>query len=279
MARLDHGFARVGRGAQHVEFAALAFVEDGDDAASHQLVLAPGEQLAGRLVGHADHAVGRGHEHRVGHAAEHVGQVILVDGGLAQLLAHALERRLQLAELVAPADFQRPRVVAVRDAIRALDERADGLVHAPARPPGEDEADQQCHGAERAGDRQVPCAPGRARWNRNACVPRRCRGTLRANGSSISTSPTVRGVSMPGRVCTLARMGVIALRVMAPARSPLAPPGVQLAPGQVAHLDAEQRAVVLESFRLRCDRAAIATAARPGSSVPRCGATFPRHAG
>ena len=105
VARLHHGFARVLRGAQHVELAALAFVEDRHDAAADQLFFAPGEQLAGRLVGHADHAVGRGHEHRVGHAAEHVGQVVLVDRRLAQLLAHALERRLQLAELVAPPDF------------------------------------------------------------------------------------------------------------------------------------------------------------------------------
>ena len=155
LARLDDGLARVGarRAACRIRRARVRrgceMMPRPTSSSSPQA-----SSLQADVVGHADDAVGRGHEHRVGHAAEHVGQVVLVDGGLAQLLPHALERRLQFAEFVAPPDFQRPRIVAVGDAIRALDQRVDGLMHAPARPPGEDEPDQQRHGAEHACDDQ-----------------------------------------------------------------------------------------------------------------------------
>ncbi len=46
--------------------------------------VAPVSRLCGE-VGDADRAVGRGHEHRVGHAVEHVVEVVLRDGGLARL--------------------------------------------------------------------------------------------------------------------------------------------------------------------------------------------------
>ncbi len=189
-------------------------------------------------------AVGRGHEHRVGHAVEHVGQVVLGDGGLAQLLPHALERRLQFAELVAPSDFERPRVVALRDAIRALDERGDGLVHAPTRPPGEHESDQQRDGAEHA----AAISSALRTWPRSM-ESKRVRaaavsGDASSERTSISISPTVCGVSMPGRVWTLARMGVMALRVMAPATSPLRRQAYSSAPDRSRTTHAEQRAVV-----------------------------------
>src|SRR6185295_10737650 len=78
----------------------------------------------------------------------------LVDGGLAQLLPHALERRLQLAELVASPDLERPGVVTLRDAVGALDERGDRLVHAAPGPPGQRESEDQCDRAETAGEDQ-----------------------------------------------------------------------------------------------------------------------------
>ena len=50
-------------------------------------------------------------------------EVVLVDRGLAQPLAHALERGLQVAELVAAPDVDGARIVALADAFGALDER------------------------------------------------------------------------------------------------------------------------------------------------------------
>ena len=85
--------------------------------------------LQAAQLAHLDDAVGRGDEHRVGHAVEHAVQVVLVDGGLAQLSAHALERLLQLAERIAPLHLEGARVVALADAIGAPDER----IHRPLR--------------------------------------------------------------------------------------------------------------------------------------------------
>ena len=53
------------------------------------------------------------------------------------------------------------------------------------------------------------------------CVPRSIPARLRASGFR-SASPTVCGVTMPGAVCTLARNGALALRVMPPSRRPCA---------------------------------------------------------
>ena len=165
----------------------------------HQLFLAPGQQLAGRLVGHADDAVGRGHEHRVGHAAEHVGQVVLVDRGLAQLLAHALERGLQFAELIAPAHFQRPRVVALRDPVGALDERGDGLrgrggppTRRASRPDRQRDAGR---GRRRAA---APCASALRCIASNCVRAAAVSGDISSERISTSTSPTVCGVTHAG---------------------------------------------------------------------------------
>ena len=235
-----------------------------DDAAADQLFLAPREQLAGRLVGHADHAVGRRHEHRVGHAAEHVGQVVLVDRRLAQLLAHALERRLQLAELVAPADFHRARVVALRDAIRALDQRRDRPMHAASGPPGEREAERERD--ERRGRRRAAatCAAG-ARCIESNCVRAAVesgRALARAD-LDLDFADGLRRDRCPATTRRSARTGTMALRVM----SPLPPrPGgatrkISL-PADIAQHDAQHRVVALEIFDFGDEQLAVALAAR-----------------
>jgi hypothetical protein len=235
---LDHGLARVRGRAQHVELAALTLVEDGHDAAADELIFAPGEQLAGRMVGHADHAVGRGHEHGVGHAAEHVREVVLVDRGLAQLLAHALERLLQLAEFVArPPTFEWPRIVALRDAVGALDQRGDRLVHALASPPGHYEA--------RTAAPTPPSAPETisAFWIcETSSLSKRERASgnrARARASDLDLDFTRRFAAWrcPAWSAPVARTGES--RCAPCCRDVAGPsPGVQLVAGDVAHHDA-----------------------------------------
>ncbi len=219
-------------------------------AAADQLFLAPGEQFAGRLVGHADDAVGRGHEHRVGHAAEHVGQVVLVDGRLAQFLAHALERRLQLAELVAAADFERSRVVALRNAIGALDERGDGGVHAAAGPPGERQADRERDDSQAAGQQQrLAHLHALHRIELRACRARFLRAFARADfdfdfADGLRRHDARHGLHIGTQRCAGAARdaGVTVC---------LAPPGVDLVTRGVAQHHAEHGVVTREAFDLR----------------------------
>ncbi len=58
------------------------------------------QQLRG-LIAALDDAVRRGDEHRVAQAVEHGIEVVLGDGRFVQVLPHALERELQIAEFVA----------------------------------------------------------------------------------------------------------------------------------------------------------------------------------
>ena len=100
-ARAHHGLAGLLRRLQQIEVLALALVEHREDAAAEQLLLGVAQQLAGGGVGDLDHAVRGGHEHRVRHAVEHAVQVALVDRRTAQAAAHALQRLLQVPELIA----------------------------------------------------------------------------------------------------------------------------------------------------------------------------------
>ena len=89
-----------------IEGAAVRLVDEADERLAHQVRFAVAEQSLRGLVAALDDAVGRGHDHRVAQAVEHRVEIVLGDGGFAQLLPHALERVLQLAELVAAHDVR-----------------------------------------------------------------------------------------------------------------------------------------------------------------------------
>ena len=96
------------------------------DEAGHRLAQQIGlrvpKQFLGGLVAALDDPVRRGDEHGIAQAVEHRVQVILGDGRLGEVLAHAFERALQLAEFVPAHDGERPRVVALADAVGGLDQ-------------------------------------------------------------------------------------------------------------------------------------------------------------
>ena len=150
---------------------------------AEQLLLGVAEQLAGGGVGHLDDAVRRGDEHRVRHAVEHAVQVALVDGRDAQAAAHALERLLQVAERVALArHLERARVVALADALGALDERVDRALQLAHRAPRQRRAEQRAGGGEgeRQPQRQAGARggggvqpPGEARLRHRRCLHQR----------------------------------------------------------------------------------------------------------
>ena len=60
----------------------------------------------------------------------------------AELLPHALERMLQLAELVAPRDVQGARVVALADAVRRADQSRDRPRKLARDEPGAQQAER-----------------------------------------------------------------------------------------------------------------------------------------
>ena len=95
--RAQHRLARLRPRMHRIEAGAVRFVDESRERPAEEVRLGEPEQLLRRLVAAAHDAVGRGHEHGVGKTVEHGVQVILRDRGLAQLLAHALERELQIA--------------------------------------------------------------------------------------------------------------------------------------------------------------------------------------
>ena len=221
-ARAHHGLARLVRGLQQVEVLALALVERRGDAAAEDLLFGVAEHLAGRGVRDLDDAVRRGDEHRIGHAVEHAVQVVLVDGRLAQLGAHALERLLQLAELVAAHHIQRAGVVALPDALRAADQRDDGLLELAAGAPAEGGADEAAERRECRRPTAAPCCrsarpavshrlasgsrlrsralPARAPRGPRP-VSRRCDAVRRRGGGANRSAAPATGESPP-RLCT-----------------------------------------------------------------------------
>ena len=143
-ARAYHGLARFLRRLQQIEAGALALLEHGDNAAAEEFLVGVTQQLARRQVRKLDHPVGRGDEHRVRHAVQHAVEVALVNGGLPQPPAHALERLLQIPERVLAAHFDRARVVTLADPLGAPDEWRHGrdsswvarqMRNAPSAPP------------------------------------------------------------------------------------------------------------------------------------------------
>ena len=135
-ARADHRLARILGRLRDREGGAFLLLEHEQDRLSDQLLLAVAEQLAGRVVGALDRAVRRSHQHGIVHAVQNDVQVVLGDGRLPQLQAHALQRELQLTDLVLARDGQRTRVVALPDTVRALDELRDRPLDTARQQPG-----------------------------------------------------------------------------------------------------------------------------------------------
>ena len=175
------------RGLQQVEALALALIEHGDDAAAEDLFLAEGEQLAGRRVCDLDHAVRRGHEHGIGHAVEHAVQVVLVDRGLPQARAHALERLLQLPHHVVAQHLDGSCVITLSDALGALDERHDGALELVGGPPRERGAGQRHEQGQRCREQQRRAElPGARRSEPSGETHLPCRGGLLEHYSSLA---------------------------------------------------------------------------------------------
>jgi hypothetical protein len=146
-AGANHGLAGFLGRLQQVEAFPLALLQDADNPAAEDLFLAEPQELAGRGIREFDHAVRRGHEHRVRHAVQNAVEVALVDGVLAQARAHALESLLEIAQPIAPLHLQRTGVVPLSDAVGALDQGIDRRLQLPGRPPRDrstEQPDQQC---------------------------------------------------------------------------------------------------------------------------------------
>ena len=135
----QHGLARLGRRAAEIEGAAVGLVDEAAERLAHQVRVAVAEKALRRLVAALDDAVRRSDDYRVAQAVEHRVEIILGDGGLAELLPHALERMLQLAEIIAARDMEGTGVVAFPDAVRRADERRDR----PGPPAGEEPSSGQ----------------------------------------------------------------------------------------------------------------------------------------
>ena len=144
----QHRLARLRRGMRRVEGAAMHLIDEANQRPADQLIGGIAQQQLRGLIAAFDEPVRRGNEHRIAQTIEHGIEVVLGDGRFVQVLPHALERKLQIAEFVAAHDGERPGVVAVADSIRALDQRRDGT----GEPAGEEQCAQQPQDEERHGD-------------------------------------------------------------------------------------------------------------------------------
>ncbi len=143
--------ARLLRRLAQIKRLALALIQHGADGAADELLFAVAEQPPGGGIGDADDAIGRGDKHRIRHAVRDAVEIVLVDRRRAQLAAHALERLLQIAKLVAAQHIERPRVVALRDAIGAPDERAERPLDPASGAPAEDRGEAAGEGGRSRG--------------------------------------------------------------------------------------------------------------------------------
>ncbi len=146
--RAQHGLARFLRGMRRVERAAMHLIDEAEQWLADQFRGGEAQQQLRGVIAALDDAIGRSHEHRVAQAVENGVQVILGDRRFVQVLTHALERKLQIAELVAPHDRERPGVVALADSIGALHQRRDGA----GEPSGDEPSAQQPEDKERHRD-------------------------------------------------------------------------------------------------------------------------------
>ena len=195
---------------------------------------------------------------------------------LAQLAAHALERLLQLAELVAAHDVERTGVVALADAVGAADQRGDGLLDLAAGAPAERNAPPSAPSSRKpAGDQQ----------RRTQLVAARRRHALDEAGDRSSGRPGAThdahfaerlaawrrpGCSRPSRESRLDGLAPARGRSQRASRLPL----VQHVAGGVAHRQGGQRAVFGERLHAPRERFGVAAAHERGGGIRRHGARW-----
>ena len=150
LARAHQCLARILRSLQQIERAALRLVDDEHHALADEFFFGIAKQALSGEIDDAYHAIRRRDEHGVRHAAEHAVQVIASDGGAAQPQAHALEGRLQIADLVVADDVEWAGVVALAHALGAAREGGQRFCEAPTGPPGEPTTDRETEQRERA---------------------------------------------------------------------------------------------------------------------------------
>jgi hypothetical protein len=126
----------------------VRLVDEAHQRLAQQIGFLVAEQFLRGLVAALDDAFRRRHQHGIAQAVEHRVEIVLGDGRFIQLLPHALERELQVAELIVTHHGERPGVVALTDPVGALDQRGDGSRQLPGDEPGAG----QSQGQQRQGD-------------------------------------------------------------------------------------------------------------------------------
>ncbi len=117
----------------------MHFIDEADQRLAEQFLLGVAQEMLRGFVAALDEAVGRGDQDRVAQAVEHGIQVVLGNGGFVQLLPHALERELQIAEFVVALHGERPGVIALADSIGALHQRG----YRGRQPAGDEPGSEQ----------------------------------------------------------------------------------------------------------------------------------------
>jgi hypothetical protein len=118
------------------------FVDQSGQRLADQFRLGVAEEMLRGFVAALDEAVGRGDQDRVAQTIEHGIQIVLGDGGFVQFLPHALERELQIAELVVALHGERLGVIAFADLIGALHQGGNRRRQAAADEPGAEQSAQ-----------------------------------------------------------------------------------------------------------------------------------------
>ncbi len=114
----------------------MHLVDQTDQRLVHQLGFLVAQQAFRGFVAALHDAFRRSHQHGIAQAVEHRVQIIFRDRGFIQLLAHALQCKLQVAEFVVADHRQGPRIVALADSIGALHQSGDGSRQLPGDEPG-----------------------------------------------------------------------------------------------------------------------------------------------
>jgi hypothetical protein len=120
----------------------MGVVDETDQRFAQQLLFRITQQMLGRFIAALHHSIGGSHQHGVAQAVENGVQIVLGDRGFVELLPHALQRKLQVAQFVVTYHGQRPGVIALADAIRAFNERGNGAGQLPCDVPGAEQTEQ-----------------------------------------------------------------------------------------------------------------------------------------
>ena len=133
---------------RQIEGLSVHLVDEADQGLAQQIAFLVAQQSLRGLVAALHDAFRRRHQDGIAQAVEHRVEVVLGDGGFIQLLPHALERELQVAELIVAHHRERPGVVSLADPVGGLDQRCDGSRQLSGNEPGAGQPQDQ----ERQGD-------------------------------------------------------------------------------------------------------------------------------